>query len=81
MWRITWKESLEKELSWKLLGADSQSVKILAVLEAAMTGIDATHVRHFEETEIAILLTIGLIKNTLGEKWILLIWKIRNSHR
>lgn len=81
MWRITWKESLEKELSWKLLGADSQSVKILAVLEAAMTGMDATHVRHFEDTEIAILLTIGLIKNTLGEKWILLIWKIRNSHR
>lgn len=33
-----------------------------------MTGIAATHVAHFEGTEIATLLTIGLIKNTLGEK-------------
>lgn len=33
-----------------------------------MTGIAVIHFRHFERTEMIILLTIGLIKNTLGEK-------------
>lgn len=33
-----------------------------------MTGIAATHGTSFEGTEIAVFLTIGLIKNTLGEK-------------
>lgn len=33
-----------------------------------MTAIAATHIRDFEGTEIAMPLTIGLIKNTLGEK-------------
>lgn len=41
----------------------------------------AVHFRHFERTEMALLLSLGLIKNTLGEKWLLLIWKIRNSYR
>lgn len=33
-----------------------------------MTGIAGIHITHFEGTEIAMLFTIGLIKNTLGEK-------------
>lgn len=56
-------------VSWKLVVAgllfrlkNSKSERQL------MTVIAAIHSRLFERTEIVILYTIGLIKNTLGEK-------------
>ena len=74
---IPWKK---KGVSWKLLATELIG-KELKVLVTVMKIIATIHFRHFERTEMIILFTIGLIKNTLGEKWLLLIWKIRNSYR
>lgn len=77
-----WNDSLKKKngVSWKLLATELIG-KELKVLVTVMKSIATIHFRHFERTEMIILFTIGLIKNTLGEKWLLLIWKIRNSYR
>lgn len=77
---MEWGMILCKQVSWKLLVAELIG-KELKVWETVIIGIAAIHVSHFERTEMIILLTIGLIKNTLEEKWLLLIRKIRNSYR